>query len=91
MADARFMLLQLPRRTKVVTESIQPVLDKALDWIEVSPNTWLVWTSSSPERWYKRLQDAFGTDTRSFICVIDPEQRHGRMPKAFWQFLNKKR
>lgn len=91
MANAQFIFVQFPRQTKVREEKIRGVLDKALDWIEVSPNSWLLWTSSSPEKWYARLQSAFDTETNMFICVINPELRHGRMPRSFWQFLNKAR
>ncbi|OCC02400.1 hypothetical protein BA190_24050 [Labrys sp. WJW] len=91
MAEPRFMLVQLPRRASLPSEKIRPVLDKALDWIEVSPNTWLLWTSSSAERWYKRLERKFGPNTRFFIAAIDPENRHGRMPESFWEFLDKPR
>jgi len=91
MSGAKFMMIQLPRRTKVDEEKIRPVLDKALDWIEISPNSWIVWTSSSPERWYSRIKKSFGEKTRIFICSIDASERHGWMPKEFWNFLNKDR
>ncbi len=90
MAKEQFVLIQLPKRTAVNIDRIRPTLDLARDWIALSPNTWLVWTTSSPEKWFRRITKVFGADIRVFICVVDAKQRHGRMPKAFWDFLNRK-
>jgi hypothetical protein len=89
-ASRQFMLIQLAKRSSVDTDRIRPILDKAVDWIQVSANTWVVWTSSSPVRWHERIKKIFGSEIRVLVVVIDAEQRSGRMPKAFWDFLRTK-
>lgn len=87
---ARFLFIQLPTLAAVDANKIKPVLDLALDWIEVSPNSWVVWTTSSAEKWYGRIAKRFGEKTRIFVIRIDPADRHGWMPKSFWEFFKGK-
>lgn len=72
-------------------EELKPVFDKALDWLRYAPNCWIVWTSSSPHRWYERLKSHLGPGDHVFICELNLTHRQGWLPKWVWEWLNKER
>lgn len=68
-------------------EDLEDTFDKAIDWYRYAPNCWVVWTSSSPERWYSRLRKHLNEGDRLFICEINIGERSGWMPRKFWNFI----
>src|SRR5436190_18813997 len=68
-------------------EELEKTFDKALDWYRYSSNCWIVWTSSSPEKWYARLRKHLGEGEHVFICELNISERSGWMPRRFWRFL----
>jgi hypothetical protein len=87
MATRRFVNIAFAFENDPDYTEIQKVLDKAVDWVQYAPNCWLVWTSSSPKRWYGRLKEHLNEGDHLFICEINIEERSGWMPKAFWDFI----
>jgi hypothetical protein len=69
--------------------TLKPVFDKAVDWYRYAPNCWIVWTSSSAERWYERLRPYIKDDDSMFIVKIDPSERQGWLSTSIWEWLNK--
>ena len=84
----RFEDSQAPSR-----ESIESVLNKAKDWYRYAPNCWIIYTSLTPDTWYKRLSEITGikTHTSFFICELDIESRSGWLKRDFWDWLKKDR
>jgi hypothetical protein len=70
-----------------IEPDLEDALDKALDWQQCASNCWIVWTSSSPDKWYARLEKYLDEGDRLFICELNIENRRGRMPRAFWNFI----
>lgn len=68
-------------------EELEKTFDKGLDWYRYSSNCWLVWTSSSPDRWYTRLKKHLKSGDIVFICEVRIDERSGWMPKKFWNFV----
>jgi hypothetical protein len=66
---------------------LKPVFDKAVDWYRYTPNCWIVWTSSSAERWYERLRPYIKDDDSMLIVKIDPSDRQGWVSTRVWQWL----
>ena len=62
-------------------------LDKALDWVRLTDNSWLLFTSNDPETWYTRFCKV-SEDARVFITQIDASRRSGFMPKRVWEFID---
>jgi len=73
-----------------ITE-LKPIFDKAIDWVRYSPNCWIIWTSSEPEKWYERLKPQLGSGDHLFICAIDLSERQGWLPKTIWDWIKKER
>jgi hypothetical protein len=70
---------------------IEKTLDMALDWMRYAPNCWLVYTNSSPQKWFERIHLAVKPDESVFIVKVDIKQRQGRLPKWAWDWMNQPR
>jgi hypothetical protein len=85
----------MPRRFLHITfdslapdyEALEETFDRALDWYRYAPSCWVVWTSSTPEKWYSRLKKHLDTGEHVFICELNVSERSGWMPRKFWDFL----
>jgi hypothetical protein len=85
---SRFLMIVCEFKEEPQWSQLQEVLDKALDWVRCSPNCWLVWTSSSPEKWYTRFDRLLNKEgDHIFVCEVNAQERSGWMPKSFWQFI----
>ena len=73
------------------TKELKPVFDKALDWYRYMPNCWIVWTSSSAQKWYERLRPHISDGDNMFIVRIDLSERQGWISKAVWNWLREER
>jgi hypothetical protein len=65
-------------------------LDLAIDWVEVIPSTWLLYTSSSCEKWLDRMKPAAPPGSRYFAVEINPEDWAGKVPSRVTTFLRVK-
>lgn len=84
-----FIILNLDSYRRDLSEELRPVLDKALDWIEITPNSWLLWTSSSSKKWLERIRGSNLRVDHLFVAEINPEDRAGRLPDEVWRFIVK--
>jgi hypothetical protein len=72
-------------------EQLKSQFDKAIDWYRYAPNCWIVWTSSTPEKWYERLKPYVRDDDYMLIVGLNIEERQGWMGEDFWEWIEKKR
>ena len=93
MAQARFYLLHLKPRKGILLSSQQLLgqLNKSIDWFHLAPNSWILFSTSSPEKWELRLRKLVRPDGNMFISVLDmsTENRNGWMGKNFWKWVRK--
>ena len=87
MAEHRFVMVIFMSSQNSYDEIATPVLNKAVDWLRFAPNNWLVWTSTSPDRWYLRLKPILKSGDTLLICEVDMSRRSGNMPRSFWDFV----
>lgn len=71
-------------------EELEPIFDKARDWIRYAPTCWIVWTSSSPAKWLARLKPVLSPTDHVFIVRIDPSERAGRLPRSMWGWIKER-
>jgi hypothetical protein len=87
----KFLHIGFNFRIEPDLEELEETFDLALDWYRYAPNCWVVWTSSSPEKWYSRLQKHVDRRKKSgdtvFICELNIDERSGWMPHGFWEFV----
>ncbi|MGC2411464.1 MAG: hypothetical protein WA459_02060 [Stellaceae bacterium] len=70
---------------------LKPIFKKALDWCRYAPNCWIVYTSSSAERWYERLRPFISDEDCLFIVEINLDERQGWLSRSTWDWLDKDR
>ena len=90
MASRHFLLVNYDVRRSVPDERIIKVLNRAVDWVQVDPNSWLVWTSRNASTWYERFKPIMNEGDRVLIFGAHVENRAGYMPSAFWNFVRAK-
>lgn len=72
-------------------EELLPAFDQALDWLRYAPNCWIVWTSSSAEKWYARLKPHLTGNDHMLIVTLNIQDYSGWLPQWVWDWLTKKR
>ena len=85
-----FVMVSIDPREDSLTKKYRQVLDRAIDWIEISPNSWLLWTSTSSNGWLKRLKSTKIPFNRVLIVEVNPADRAGVMPSEVWRFIRKR-
>lgn len=90
--SARFLHVGINFGGVAKVDELIPAFDKALDWARYAPNCWIVWTTSSAEQWYTRLQPHLTENDQLLISALDLKQEYaGWLPQAIWDWLSKNR
>lgn len=91
MAETRFLQIVFNFEGSPKILELTPVFDKAIDWLRIAPNVWIIWTEGSPGDWYLRLKPHIGPKDNFYIFGINNKVRHGWAPQMVWDFLDKTR
>ena len=71
-------------------DDVEKKLNLAVDWYRYARGAYIIYTTSSPDKWKARLIDLVKPDGRLFICKLDVGKRQGWMNKGFWEWLKKR-
>ena len=74
----------------VTREQVEEKLNLAVDWYRYAQGAYIVYTTSSVDKWKARLIDFVKPRGRLFICRIEVTKRQGWMNKDFWEWLRKR-
>jgi hypothetical protein len=74
--------------TKERREELNVLFNQGLDWCRYSSNCYIVFTTSSPDKWFRRLRGALRSGELLFIAEIDVESAQGLLPMWIWEWLN---
>lgn len=66
---------------------LRAVLAAAPAWRQLSPSSYVIWTSLGPSTWTNRFVRAFGKDEDVFVVEFDPVKCQGNLSKSFWDWL----
>lgn len=89
MAEANYYMIYIERRSDVSYDDLKRKMDLANDWYRLQESLWIVYSTSSSEKWYERLSPLVKDTGNVFICRLDIEARQGWMLKTFWKWLNR--
>ena len=78
MSEGHFIIVSTEFREPVDPKKFIATLDKAIDWIQFMPTEWLLWTTSSSEKWYTRMKQYTKPGNRVFVCAVNIEDRSGQ-------------
>jgi hypothetical protein len=73
---------------------IQPVINRADDWLKYADNCWIVWSAKTPDQWYAELTQIEQVKAFSiFILYVDVSgsNRAGQLPPWAWEWIDKPR
>jgi hypothetical protein len=80
-------------RSESSVDDIQPVLNKAVDWVRYAPNCWVVLTTSDLIVWYQRLKGVLHDNDTFFVtelAILDSQVScTGFLPAFIWQWFAK--
>lgn len=88
MAQAQYLQIIFEFEGPPKTKEIQALFDKAIDWVRIAPNVWILWTTTSQGDWYKRIKPLLGENEHVYIFGINNNVRHGWAPKWIWEWLD---
>ena len=90
MAGRRFLILlaDFKGQEEPDPKMLVKQLDLALDWVRLTPSSWLLYTSKDAKIWYTRFRK-ISEKGRVFISQVDGSDKSGYMPKPVWEFIRK--
>jgi hypothetical protein len=86
----RLLIVAVDAAGPIDREKLIQRLNIAIDWLELMPNCWLLWTSSQSGKWLQRLRKYLPDGAELFICELNPEDHAGLMPAQVWDFIRQK-
>ncbi len=86
---ANFLHIYIRVRPYITSEQIEEKMNLALDWFRYDKKCYIVYTTSSIDKWIKRLEPFVKPNGLMFICKFDTSQRNGWMSPKFWEWLHK--
>lgn len=89
MSRRRLLLATADFRRQPDTDVWERFLNRSLDWIQLFPNQWLLWSSNPTQVWFDRVKPIIKEGDHFFIVEIIGGKRAGRMPSATWDFIKK--
>lgn len=89
MSEGRFLHLTIEFKDKADPAGLEKVINKAIDWIRYSSNSWILWTTSTPDVWFGRLKPMIKSGDRVLIVACNPADRAGFLPKWAWDWMQK--
>lgn len=87
----RYLHVAFSFRTENKSLALEPVFNKAIDWIRYTPTNWLLWTNRDAADWYRRVKPILDDGDHVFIAEVDLDQRAGWLPKSVWNWINEDR
>ncbi|MFT8806202.1 MAG: hypothetical protein ABF876_12680 [Acetobacter aceti] len=91
MPKKLLMLAMSPKKGIVETSDIHDALDRALDWLQISPNCWLLFTSSDSDKWFDRIKKITEKWGDNFLIMeLNPHHRQGWLKSSVWDWINER-
>lgn len=95
MAD-NFQFLHIGFDLKTATneqiKALQNTFNEATDWIRYTGNSWVLYTSQTPQVWTNKIRSTPGVENASFIIVpISASEKWGIHQKWVWEWFEKVR
>jgi hypothetical protein len=87
----RFIHIYIRPSKDTTKEALEQKLNLAVDWYKYETGLYVVYTTSTVEKWQERLLNLVKDDGRLFICELQISTKNGWMNKDFWEWIKKPR
>ena len=84
-----YYLLTINKTKATNNKAFEDKLNKALDWIQVYPNTFLIESTSDTTRWLNRIKPVLG-DNPFLLIKVDMKVHTGNLQKWIWEWITSK-
>lgn len=91
MAEAKFYVVYIERKSNVAYESVKEKMDLAVDWYRINEKLWILYTTSDEEKLYSRLAPFVEDSGYLFICKLNISKRQGWMDNGFWKWIRREK
>ncbi len=82
-----FYHIYLKPKKGVDLEPLEKSFNLALDWYRYAPNSWVVKSNQTVQKWQDRLLKHVEPDGVLLILKIDQTGRQGWISKKFWEWF----
>ena len=95
----RFLLVLFTWHGHPKTKELEPLFGTAIDWLRISPNTWILYTSNDAELWFSYINRYLSKagDTEDFVIIselnlsVPGDTYSGWQTKMVWDWIQKSR
>ena len=87
---AMFLHVFVLPKQEVTQERLEEVMNSAVDWYRYYKGFYVVYTTSSVDKWQERLRPLVDPQGRLFICQLNAKNRQGWMDPNFLEWLSKR-
>ena len=87
---AEYLHIYISPKEDVTREQVEKKLNLAIDWYRYARGVYVVYTTSSVDKWKERLIELVKPKGRLLILRLDIGKRQGWMNKDFWEWLKKR-
>lgn len=87
---AEFYHLYVSPKFGVTMRQLEKKLDLAVDWFRYADGVYVLYTTSSADKWKARLVEFVKPGGELFICSLDVRHRQGWMAKEFWDWITER-
>jgi hypothetical protein len=87
----KFIHIYINPNIGTLKQDLENKLNLAIDWYRYDTGLYVVYTTSSVEKWQQRLLPLVNIDGRLFICELQITSKNGWMNKDFWDWINQPR
>lgn len=92
---ARYLQVTFAWDSTPKVKELVPLFDTAIDWARLTPNCWVLWTTSTPEVWMRCIKPHLGESDFVYIVEVNfsstPQTFTGWAPEWFWKWIQKGR
>jgi hypothetical protein len=93
--EYRFIHVGFTWKNPPKAEELEPVFNKARDWMRYAPNCWILYTKIDPDAWYVRIKPHLGDGDHVLIAEINLSAVNtsytGYESKWIWDWIRKQR
>ncbi len=91
MTSGRFYHIYIEPKDGVDLDTVTKKMNLGVDWFRYNRSNWVVYSTSSVEKWMSRLRPLVEPTGNLFVCELSIDNRNGWMSRRFWDWLKKER
>jgi len=88
MARYKYYHVYIAPKKGISPSEIVKKMNLSLGWFRYASNCWVLYSTSSLDKWMTRLKPLIGKSGYVFIAEMNPNKANGWMPNDFWEWFD---